>query len=45
MVELILILVISAVIAGLAYAKAHRLHLRIEALHPGFNALMRHFRR
>lgn len=35
----------SAITAGWAYARARALHWRIEAMHPGFNALMRHGRK
>lgn len=38
---LILILIVSILMAALSFGKAVSLHLRIEALHPGFNLIMR----
>lgn len=38
---LVLVLLVSVAIAGLAYWHARRLHWKIEELSPGFNALMR----
>lgn len=38
---LIAILFLSVAVAWWAFYRAHRLHHRIEAIHPGFNCIMR----
>jgi len=42
---LILICALSAFVAVFSYLKARKIHLHIEAIHPGFNNLMRHLHR
>jgi len=37
----VLILIASATLAGWALWRAHRLHIHIEEIHPGFNRFMR----
>ena len=42
MLEILFALVlISSIVAVWAFYRAHRLHHRIEAIHPGFNCIMR----
>lgn len=38
---LIVILILSVTMAAMAFQIANRLHDRIEAIHPGFNYIMR----
>lgn len=40
---LVVFSLLSLVAAGWGYARAFRLHLRIEAAFPGFNAFMRDY--